>query len=631
MALGQRIPYLYAILAVNVTALSYTHYHTKPMWQVVLLPAVVVCTMGIRAIWWARLDGASLPDAAIREILWSTVKMGCVMGVAILVWAISLHQSDSATGGPASMTKNGHVEFFVGITIMSCIFLLMHLRAVSILLALIVVVPFSLYLLASGRAVETAIAFNLVVVTAAMLYVAVSFARDFERMVTTASDLQQLSTQNARLAAADAMTDLPNRRRFFHELEQAGLAALPFAVIIVDLDGFKQVNDAYGHKAGDDVLRAVARRLQGLVPAQTCLARLGGDEFACLVTGDQACRAATLANAMIAACRKPIVCPSFTANIGASAGICLSHIFSRDPIEVYERADYALFEAKRAGRGQAESFSPQHDYTMRRTSSIAHKLRSADLLGELTVVYQPLLAAGNHQISSFEALIRWTSRELGPVSPDEFIPIAERTDLIFDISRHVLRSALREAAGWPDRISVKINLSVRDLMSHAQTQSLLAELRQTTIAPSRVTFEVTETIFADSLDVVRTNVGLLRSAGCRIAIDDFGVGYSNLNYIHALAPDFIKIDRCFVEAVATNEASRRIIRTIIELARNVGAQSVAEGVETLVQAGLLAEFGCDELQGYYFSKPVQANVAADMAKRGSVHDPAHAKADAAAA
>jgi diguanylate cyclase (GGDEF)-like protein len=631
VALGQRIPYLYAILAVNITALSYTHYHSNPMWQAALIPSVLVCMIGFRAIWWARLDGASLPDEAIRKILRSTIHMGCMMGVTILIWAISLHQSDSTLLWPASMTKNGHVDFFVGITVMSCIFLLMHLRLAAILLALIVVLPFSLYLLASGRAVETAIAFNLVVVTAAMLYVAVSFARDFERMVTTASDMQRLSTQNARLAAADSMTDLPNRRRFFHELDQAGLVAPPFAVIVVDLDGFKQVNDAYGHKAGDDVLRVVARRLQGLVPEETCLARLGGDEFACLVTGDQASRAAIIARAMIAACRTPVVCATFTANIGASAGICLSHAFPNDPVGVYERADYALFEAKRAGRGQVESFSVQHDYTMRRTSSIAHKLRSADLLSELTIVYQPLFAASNHQISSFEALIRWTSRDLGPVGPDEFIPIAERTDLIFDISRFVLRGALRQAAIWPDRISVKVNLSVRDLMSNAQTQTLLAELRQTNIAPSRVTFEVTETIFAKSLDVVRANVGALRSAGCRIAIDDFGVGYSNLNYIHALAPDVIKIDRCFVEAAATNEASRRIIRTIIELARNVGAESVAEGVETLAQALLLAEFGCDELQGYYFSKPVTASGAADMAKWGAAHDPARAKAPSAAA
>jgi EAL domain-containing protein (putative c-di-GMP-specific phosphodiesterase class I) len=151
------------------------------------------------------------------------------------------------------------------------------------------------------------------------------------------------------------------------------------------------------------------------------------------------------------------------------------------------------------------------------------------------------------------------------------------------------------------------------------------------VKPCRVTFEVTETIFAESLDVVRANVAVLRSSGCKIAIDDFGVGYSNLNYIHALAPDVIKIDRCFVEAVASNEPSRRIIRTMIELARNVGAKSVAEGVETLAQARFLAEFGCDELQGYYFSPPVSAAIAADMAARGTVHAPARVKASVEAA
>jgi predicted signal transduction protein with EAL and GGDEF domain len=154
VALGQRIPYLYAILAVNITALAYTHYYSTPIWQVALIPGVLICMIGYRAIWWARLDGALLADEAIRSILSSTVKMGCVMGVTILIWAISLHQSDSALAWPASMTKNGHVDFFVGITVMSCIFLLMHLRLAAILLALIVVLPFSLYLLASGKAVR---------------------------------------------------------------------------------------------------------------------------------------------------------------------------------------------------------------------------------------------------------------------------------------------------------------------------------------------------------------------------------------------------------------------------------------------------------------------------------------------
>ncbi len=449
-----------------------------------------------------------------------------------------------------------------------------------------------------------------------MLYVAVSFARDFERMVMTRGDLERLSLQNARLAASDMMTNLPNRRRFFHELEQAGHDS-PFAVLVLDLDGFKQVNDVYGHNAGDDVLRAVATRLRDVVPAGACLARLGGDEFACLLSGELAGMAPTIAEAMIAACSTPIDCASFTANIGASAGICLSRSATDAPLAVYERADYALFEAKRAGRGRVESFNGQHDHSIRRNSSIAHLLRAADLHSELSTAYQPVVAAGDHRINSFEALIRWTSRELGPVGPDEFIPIAERTDLIFEMSRHILRDALNQANAWPGHISIKINLSVRDLLSSSQTEALVGLLLASKIHASRVTFEVTETIFAESLESVRSNVAILRATGCKIAIDDFGIGYSNLNYIHALSPDIIKIDRCFVESVATHSASQRIVRTIIELARNVGATSVAEGVETLAQARLLAELGCDELQGYYFSKPVSASAASVMAARGA--------------
>ncbi len=244
-------------------------------------------------------------------------------------------------------------------------------------------------------------------------------------------------------------------------------------------------------------------------------------------------------------------------------------------------------------------------------------LLAADFDRDLTVAYQPTVLSGSHQICSFEALVCWSSPELGPVGPNEFIPIAERTDLIFEISRRVLRRALADVAHWPGRIAVKINLSVRDLMSRPQAEWLLAELGRGTVAPNRITFEVTETIFAESLDQVRAKIDLLRSTGASIAIDDFGVGYSSLRYIHALAPEIIKVDLCFVSASTHDPLAQRIIRTIVELARNVGACSVAEGMETAAQADLLAELGCDELQGYVFSRPLSPEAALALAREAA--------------
>ena len=318
---------------------------------------------------------------------------------------------------------------------------------------------------------------------------------------------------------------------------------------------------------------------------------------------------------MIACCSQPMTVNAFTAQLGASAGVCFSAQEARsEPELIYTHADYALFEAKRSGRGRAETFNATHERSMRRESTIAHLLRTADFERELMPVFQPIVSAETFQIRAFEALARWTSPELGVVGPQEFIPIAERTDLIFGISRFMLRASLKWAAAWPDGILLKVNLSVRDLMSSEQTLSLLAELSRSGVAPSRVTFEITETILAESLEQIRLNVDIVRAAGCKIAVDDFGVGYSSLNYIHMLAPDMIKIDRCFVEKITSNDTTRRVVRTIVELARNVGAVSVAEGVETAAQAQLLAELGCNELQGYFISRPVGAESSVEMTR-----------------
>lgn len=596
-------------VGVNVAALACTHYSANPLWQVVGLPSIIMIAVLSRIYRWVKLQPAMLCSRQIHSTLQKLSVAGAAIGFLVLFWALSLHDNPTALNG---MTSAGHSVFFVGITFISCIFLLMHHRFAAVLIGISIVVPFTIYLLSFGRLIETAIALNVLLVSSAMLYVTVSFSRHFERSVVAASDMVRLSALNAHMAASDALTGLPNRRQFFAEIEKAGIGTETFVVIVLDLDGFKPVNDVYGHHAGDEVLRHIAGRFVALAPERCCIARLGGDEFGCLLTGVSTQTSGLIAEQMIAACAKPIVTTTFTALVGASAGMCSSSV-ARESIQVYERADYALFEAKRGGRGRVEAFNASHESSMRRDGTVAHHLSMAHLESELTTVFQPIVAAGGHDIMAFEALARWWSPELGQVMPQEFIPIAERTDLIFKISLRILDTALLQAETWPMAVGLKVNLSVRDLMSSKQTAALVDMVRRSGVDPGRVTFEITETILAESMEVIRANVDTVRAAGCKIAIDDFGVGYSSLNYIHALAPDVIKIDRCFVMQSTTNDTTKRVIRTIIELARNVGARSVAEGVESLAQADLLADLGCDELQGYYFSRPVAAEISTAMA------------------
>ena len=607
--LRQRIPVVYMTIGVNVAALACTHFSANPLWQVVALPAALLLAMSLRTIWWIRLKPERLSADQVHGTLRNLSVAAAIAGLVILIWALSLHNDEGSSPG---MTTEGHTVFFVGITFICCISLLMHHRFAAILVGVGIVVPFTVYLLSLGRLIETAIALNALLVSSAMLYVAVSFSRHFERSVIAASEMVRMSASNARIAASDALTGLPNRRQFFAEIDGIGKDDEDFAVIVLDLDGFKPVNDVYGHHAGDEVLRQVAARFVALAPERCCIARLGGDEFGCVLPGASMQRAREFADRMIAACAEPIVTATFTAMVDASAGICSSSV-ARQSMKVYERADYALFQAKRGGRGRVVAFDAAHENSMRRDSAVAHHLSTADFEGELTAVYQPIVAAGTHEIMAFEALVRWCSPELGHVAPEEFIPVAERTDLIFRISLRVLNHALLQAETWPEAVRLKVNLSVRDLMSSKQTDALVAMTRLSDVDPSRVTFEITETILAESMELIRANVDTVRAAGCKIAIDDFGVGYSSLNYIHALAPDVIKIDRCFIAQSTTNETTKRVIRTIIELARNVGAVSVAEGVESLAEAELLADLGCDELQGYYFSQAIPAEISTVMA------------------
>lgn len=607
--LRSRIPVLYLTIGANIAALACTHFSDNPLWQVVVLPVAVLLAMSVRMIWWIRLKPDQLSADQVHRTLRNLSVAAAVAGFLILIWALSLHDAKRFSLG---MTTAGHVIFFVEITFICCTSLLMHHRFAAILVGVSIVVPFTIYLLSLGRLIETAIALNTLLVSSSMLYVAVSFSRHFERSVIAASELVRLSASNARIAASDALTGLPNRRQFFAEIDGIGKGDEDFAVIVLDLDGFKPVNDVYGHHAGDEVLRQVAARFVALAPEGCCIARLGGDEFGCVLPGASMQAAREVADRMIAACAEPIVTATFTALVDASAGLCSSSV-ARQSIKAYERADYALFQAKRSGRGRVVAFDAAHESSMRRDSAVAHHLSTADFEGEVTAIYQPIVAAGNHEITAFEALVRWCSPELGQVAPEEFIPIAERTDLIFRISLRVFNHALLQAETWPEAVCLKVNLSVRDLMSSKQTEALVAMVRLSDVDPSRVTFEITETILAESMELIRANVDIVRAAGCKIAIDDFGVGYSSLNYIHALAPDIIKIDRCFIAQSTTNDTTKRVIRTIIELARNVGAVSVAEGVQTGAEAELLAELGCDELQGYYFSRPIPAEISTTMA------------------
>ena len=605
-AFRRRVPILYAVLSINTIALAATHYGFAPPSLSVYIPSAVVALMLARGIQWYRVRHGNIDAVQARRMIRQTIILAVLLALAMLTWGCLLYDMDyGIVPNAPGITRRGHAVLYIGLTVICCISLLMHVRLAALIITLIVTVPFCTFLLISGTSIERAVAINLGLVALGMLYVLFVFSEDFEALVLSKKELRAIGFHQERLANTDALTGLSNRRRFFAVFDEMMSDRGRFALLSMDLDGFKQINDVHGHPVGDAALVEIAGRISDCVPEAHCVARVGGDEFCVLYPLRSVDELAGVAERIVTACSTPIVLAHKTMAVGVSIGIsevdapmeCATH---GNPIE---RADYALSHVKQSGRGRYEIFAPHHEQSIRRRSAVDQALRAADLDAEIQLVFQPIVCSETFEIVGYEALARWHSPVLGEVSPAEFIPVAEQGDTILPLTRAVVAKALAEAAHWPERIQVKINLSARDIADHAQMLWFLGFLERSGVAATRVTFELTETAFGGDLDGISASVGLIRATGARLAIDDFGIGYSSLSYVHRLDPDLIKIDRSFVQRLGQDRSAVSIIKTMVEMCRNIGARSLAEGVETEAQRDILIALGVEELQGYLFGRP----------------------------
>ena len=601
-AFSRQVPLLYFILSVNSIALAFTHYGVAPASMTLIFPCILVGACVLRCLIWVRRRGRAVDPKIAARTLRSTVLLGGMLGVAFLAWALGLFPyGDSA--------RNGHILFFVGITVVSCIFCLMHVRPAALTLTAAVIVPFVIFLLASGDVVKIAIGLNLLLVTVAMIYILIICSKQFAAMVNGEVETRRLSQENFRLANIDSLTDLPNRRQFFHRLsllaERAGTEGHPFVVGVLDLDGFKAVNDLYGHGVGDRVLMEAGQRLLRLCDDTHFIARLGGDEFGIIVDAALDSDAVlAIGTRVCSAFDDPFSITGILAKIGGSMGFALAPDAGTTAELLYERADYALYHAKAKCRGRPVIFSRAHEVEIRKRSTIEHTLRRIDLDAELSLHFQPIVNLATARLVGFEALARWHSPELGDVAPGVFISVAERTDLIGTITQVLLRKALAAVAAWPEDIFLSFNLSMRDLVSQVTILQIVSLIESSGIDPRRIIIEVTETALMQDYEQVQASLGILRSMGLKVALDDFGAGQSSLSYVHQLSLDKIKIDRGFIRNIASQENSRNIVKTVIDLCRNLKFDCVVEGVETAEQAEIVGRLGCSTMQGYFFSRPM---------------------------
>ena len=414
----------------------------------------------------------------------------------------------------------------------------------------------------------------------------------------------------AHLAHYDGLTDLPNRILFRERLEQSLKAIRPgeqLAVLYIDIDEFKSVNDALGHPIGDELLKGVAERLRGCLKETDVAARLGGDEFAVIQTAIKDRSETTrLVDEIHSAIRQPLECMGHLITTDASIGIALAPGDGVDLDQLLKNADLALYGAKGDGRRTYRFFEAGMDQRARARRSLELELRQAISDGSLETYYQPVVNIEDGKISSCEALLRWRHPERGMISPAEFIPIAEDSGLINQLGLWVLNTACAEAATWPDHVRVAVNVSPVQFRSQALALNVAAALAACGLPASRLELEITEAVLIRDDEAALDMLHQLRKLGVRIALDDFGTGYSSLSYLQRFPFDKIKIDRSFIKDIAGPGASSSIVQAVVNIAAASDMTTTAEGVETEQQRNLLYILGCTEMQGYLFSPAIPA-------------------------
>jgi diguanylate cyclase (GGDEF)-like protein len=720
-AFSRQLPMMYFILITSTWAVALTYRAISPAWLAIGVPLLLTAACAVRVLHWCRSRRVDpTPTLALRALK-RTNRLASFIAFAFTAWSLALFRYGDAY-------SRSYLAFYMAITVIACIFCLMHLRSAAIMVTVIVNGAFIAFFASTGQPTFVAIAINMALVSSGLLVILMINYRDFTVMVNAQTEARRREAEQSRLlrmiddmpiavmtvkpdtcsvnyanntskrlvdqiahllpmehdapldtpvdlllahpefqrrlhaepadppqttrvrlgpevldlkiapvrandgshlgsmltwalvtkeveaenrirqlAHYDMLTGLANRINFREHLDaRLATPGARLALLYIDLDGFKVVNDTKGHRAGDALLEEVAARLRSVCgdPATT-MARLGGDEFAVLVPNDDAQRATALASAIIGALGAPYLLGSDqNVRIGASIGLALAPAHGDDAETLLSRADIALYAAKSAGKGMARVFCPAMETCVQERARLEAQLRAAlESQDHLFVFYQPIIDVQTGKVTAREALVRWHHPERGWVPPAEFVPIAEQSGLIDPLGDFVLRRACREATGWEDGARVAVNVSPMQLGKATLAQTVRAALLDSGLAADRLEIEVTETALIQNEAESFEDLRQLYEMGVRVALDDFGTGYSSLAHLRAFPFDKIKIDRSFVSDVHKRPDSAVLVKAIADLGRQLGVTTVAEGVETQAHARMIGEAGCTEAQGYFYGRP----------------------------
>jgi len=621
-ALQRQIPLLYTVALTNMLGLHLATGGsiTNPYSLSTLLVALVILRLG----YWLKVRNRQLPPETILRELTKTWLYALVISVGFAVYALRLLDT-------VPSADHTYVILFGSLAAVGCAYGVSSYAGAARLPLLLLGLPLAARLVLYGDPAHIGMGVSIALVMLLILRLLGIHNRGFDRLVqshTAIEEERERARRAERLAKAekakakliadtDPLTGLANRRAFLRALSRrCGAIAKSgggFALAMVDLDGFKPINDTFGHAAGDMVLQEVGRRLQGASGEAAFIARTGGDEFAILLPGIRNEDAAKSVGAGVcAALQEKFVVEGREFRISGCCGLAL---LTRSDCHVEEaliRADTALYRAKQNGRAGVAVFSPDMDEMHRRRKRVESALRIPAMQDQIGLVYQPIRDLATGELRSFEALARWDHPELGRIPPDQFVPVAEQINVIEEISDKLLHKAASEACRWASSIRLSFNVSAVQLCTAGSSERILAVLARAGMDPARLQVEVTETALLVDFEVARRNLQDLRAAGARIVLDDFGAGHASISYLREMQFDGIKLDGSLVSPVADSLRGRRLLKGVLDLCTSIGLPCVAEHIETEEQLAILRELGCRDGQGFILSPPLHAAAAAAL-------------------
>jgi len=618
-AIKTQLPLNYFLVSLASLGMCIAYHDLIPAYLLYPVPAVLF------AVSLARLPQAlpnravALNDAQVIKRLKMSVMISPIFALFIFCWNVMLFENGDAA-------LRGLVVFFAGVTVIGGAMTLLAVPQAAKAMLLTTMPTTIIYLLFKFDPIYAISALNLFFVASVLHIAVLSNAKSQSDIVShqkallgQSQRMAQLNAETLRLANTDPLTKLPNRRSFFQTLddtiEDYSEDDSEFVLALLDLDGFKPVNDVFGHAAGDHLLVSTAKRLTHRLGTNVIVGRLGGDEFGLLFLDPlDDLSMMKICEDVCTMLRDPFRLDEGIANIGGTIGLARFPHAGRNRSVLLDRADYALCYAKQHTKGIPVFFSEDHENTIRDAAALEKGLTEANLADELYVEFQPIVDTRENRVKGFEALARWYNPILGQVPPSDFIISAEQSGSIRSLTNILMDRALEGMKNWPDDVYMAFNLSAVLLSSPSSMEHLVKKVHKAGISPKRIVFEITESMIMQDFDRVIESLHYIRSQGFALALDDFGTGYSSLSYVQKMPINRLKIDRAFIKDMARNKADLNIVRTIAALCKNLDLDCVVEGVETERQLQLVDKLDLHFIQGYYFSKPLSPTAAQAFAE-----------------